>query len=349
MRQRLSLWRRNLKDTVRAVAKTLPARSSADGVENVARLAEGLTQIDRDELLVSDVVLQKNLNSIVRRFDIRSASAPGRDPVLQLVEKRSRNLKEYRLYRHFASSRNGLGRRIAPRVHLAKRYWLTNPDDYRSLILIDHLAGCGLPDYSEAAAHRLADKMSLISSLPAEEMPWVPKAENRLTPELLNDFVEAATAKGHVESPEAKSLIEAMRRDWHRISALPLDRLPAVPCHNDLHVKNLGVQRIEGRNEYLFFDWEKFGLNYLGSDLHHFLCKSISEPEFKPFFDTLNARYKEIVCKKHRVDERYVDLAALSYGLFRCMTRSVMHKDNKRRRSQMNQVATIFGRMKELL
>jgi hypothetical protein len=51
----------------------------------------------------------------------------------------------------------------------------------------------------------------------------------------------------------------------------------------------------------------------------------------------------------HSVENRIVDLGALSYSLFRSMTRSVIHKNNKRRRMQIDHVIALFRRIKETL
>jgi hypothetical protein len=260
-----------------------------------------------------------------------------------LIEKRSKNRSEYRFYRYVETRQTSSGVSFAPSVYLTKNYWLNNPD-YRTLFVLEHLNECGLPDLSEVTAHQLAERMSLIGRLPVEKLAWVRKADNQLTPELLEEFIAAAIAGGYVEAPETKDAIKEMERDWHKVSELIL---PIVPCHNDLHINNLGLRCREGGKEYVFFDWEKFGLNHAGADLHHFIAKGISEPDFAPFADVLHKRYRDIVSEVHHVERRIVDIGAYSYSLFRSMTCSVMHKNNKKRRMQMNHVTTLFRRLKE--
>jgi len=187
--------------------------------------------------------------------------------------------------------------------------------------------------------------MSMISTLRVNERPWITTAPNQLTPGLLNNFITIARENGHVP-PEVNKILEAMERDWHKLASLHSIGLPLVPCHNDLHILNLGARNTAKGEEYCFFDWEHFALNFLGSDLHHFICLSISQPQFAPFCDALRQQYKDIVCCMHDAKEREVELAGLSYTLYRCMVRSI-----KRGKSgfQMKHVIAIYKRLQELL
>jgi hypothetical protein len=346
MKWHVSSWRSNLKTGFRQAAKKLPSRSSADSLEGVARLAERSTGLSRSRLVISSVTFPKNRTSVVRRFDVRRADTPEGDPILQLIEKRSKTSNEYRFYRYAEIRQTASGVSFVPSIYLTKCYWLNNPDDYRTFFVLEHLKECGLPDLSEVTAHQLAARMSLVSRLPVEQLGWAQRAENQLTPELLEQFIAAAVAGGYVEALITKDALKEIERDWHRVSDLTL---PMVPCHNDLHINNLGLRYREGRKEYVFFDWEKFGLNYVGADLHHFINKGIAEPDLAPFAGLLHKRYRDIVCDVHSVENRIVDLGALSYSLFRSMSRSVMHKNNKKRRMQIDHVIALFRRIKETL
>ena len=337
-----------IKGKIIGALTRLPPRSSAHSSNTIMRVAEHLTQLHQSNFVSTRSVLLKNRKRIVYRIDVRLSDVPDGDPILQLVAKKTRHTIEARLYKHLISRRLRNESRLTPEIHSTKAFWINNPNDYKSFILLEHLPRCGLVDHSSATAHQLAEKMIAISTLCPQEMRWIGKADNELSTELLEQFIAAAEEGGYVTSLETALALEDMRRNWHELFAMQTSGLRLVPCHNDLHIENLGVSIKADRPEYVFFDWEKFGLNYLGSDLHHFITRGISEPDFEPFSEALRKRYREIAADTHGADGRSVDIAALSYSLFRCMTRSVIRRADKKQRVQLNHVVILFRRLREL-
>jgi thiamine kinase-like enzyme len=163
---------------------------------------------------------------------------------------------------------------------------------------------------------------------------------------LLSRFVALVEATGPIDDPATRRQLEGMRDGCRQALAIQDRELPWVPSHNDLHLNNVCMLPLESAaGRFVFIDWEAFGFNYAGADLHHFVRLGILEPERAEFFDALRRRCLERLSDMHRLDMRVADLGAHAYALRRAMRRAVLARDA----SELRLARRIYDRLMRLL
>ncbi len=311
-----------------------------DGGDLVTSTAERLSGMERSEFTLRSSVLRKNSRALIQLHEVFPASNPNAgEPALRIVEKRAESPAEYRFYR-FVSGEQPQPK-VAPELYAASDAGRRAKDGLRYLMLMEHLPRQGLPE----TAHRLADSIADISAL---ALPTTMRAKraSAMSERLLSRFVALVQSTGLIDDPATRRQVEGMPDGCRRALAIQDRQLPWVPSHNDLHLNNVRMPAADAAaGRFVFIDWEAFGLNYAGADLHHFVRLGILEPERAEFFDALRRRCLERLSDMHRLDRRVADLGAHAYALRRAMRRAVLARDT----SELRLALRIYDRLMRLL
>ncbi|HEX2217041.1 MAG TPA: phosphotransferase, partial [Xanthobacteraceae bacterium] len=155
-----------------------------------------------------------------------------------------------------------------------------------------------------------------------------------------------AEEAGEIGDTLNRDRLAAMMEGWARVQAIADRELPLIPSHNDLAPGNTCQLAAEGGDpRFVFIDWEAFGLNFAGADLHHFLRLAIVNPAYAPFFEELRRRYFERMHDVHGYDCVATDIGAHVYALYRSMLRAV----NKKKGSELHVAMAIYAKLTTLL
>jgi hypothetical protein len=333
---------RNLWKEMRRLASFDGAR--LDGGELVTGTAERLSGMERSEFTLRSSVLRKNSRALIQLHELFPAANPNAgEPVLRIVEKRAESPAEYQFYR-FVSGEQPQPR-VAPELYAASDAGRRAKDGLRYVMLFEHLPRQGLPDLSTETAHRLADSIGDISALALPSTIGARRASS-MSERLLSRFIALVEATGPIDEPATRRQVEGMRDVCRQALAIQDRELPWVPSHNDLHLQNVCMLPLDGAaDRFVFIDWEAFGLNYAGADLHHFVRLGILEPGRAAFFEALRQRCLERLRDMHRLDMRVADLGAHAYALRRAMRRAVLASDA----SELRLALQIYDRLMRLL
>ena len=322
---KFSKVRRRLSRQFRAVAGFWTPR--VDHADVIAAVAERLTSKQRADLSIEGRVLRNDRRRLVTTHEVSLAVATGQRsaPLLRLVEKRAADPQEHRFYCSVAGRPDGP--RLAPQLYAATDHGFLARDPRRYVIVMEHMPRLGLPSESTRTAHDLAAAISGIAALPAEMHPHN-KRYNRLSGRLLSRFLGLVHETGSIHDPATCRGAAEMSRQWHRLSAIAKLKLPWLPSHNDLHPDNLcPIDDAKRDGSFVFIDWEAFGQNYAGADLHHFIRLGLLEPELAPFCTALRQRYAELLREMHGLDVELVEIGAHAYALRRCMRRTLLGRN----------------------
>ena len=82
----------------------------------------------------------------------------------------------------------------------------------------------------------------------------------------------------------------------------------------------------KGGVRFVFIDWEAFGPNYAGAELHHFLRDGVENADVAGFYAELRASYSQRMQALHGIDPRTVDLGAHLYALRRSLRRALLER-----------------------
>jgi hypothetical protein len=331
---------RKLWEHLRMLASA--GRAPGENIELTASIAARLKGVRRTEFVLRASVLQKNSRALIRLHEVVSAAAPdSKSPMLRIIEKRSIKPEEHAFYRIAADQK--LEAAPAPELYAAFDAGFAIRDPLRYVVYLEHLPRPGLPDQSTETAYRLADSISAVARL---KLPptFRPRRAIQLSEDLLSEFLRHAGAAGRRDTAACRGL-EKMAIEWPQILMVRALGLPVLPSHNDLHVRNICLVRGPRAEEFVFIDWEAFGMNYAGADLHHFLRDAVLKPDLFPFFQALRSRFLERVRDIHSVDSRMIDLGAHAYALTRSMSRVIKGG----RTCELHLSLEISNRLKQLL
>jgi hypothetical protein len=315
---------RRLWKEIRRLASFDGAR--LDGVELVTSTAERLSRMERSEFALRSSVLSRNSRALIELHELfPAANAHPGEPALRIVEKRAANPDEYRFYRFVSGEQPEP--KVAPKLYAASETGRRAKDGLRYVLLIEHLPRQGLPDFSTATAHRLADSIGDISALALPSTMGAKRA-SFMSERLLSRFIALVEATRPIGDAAPRRRLEGMREGCRQALAIQARELPWVPSHNDLHLNNVCTLPPDGANgRFVFIDWEAFGLNYAGADLHHVVRLGVLEPGHAAFFEALRQRCLERLSDMHRLDMRVADLGAHAYALRRAVRRAVLGRD----------------------
>lgn len=315
------------------INKLLPDTRTSEVSRDVYFHAQRITGLSQNHLVVSNDTLRASEHKKVILFNVTSNKNP--DAQAELVQIRTNSRQEFRVYHHQAIADDWNS--VAPRVYSAMERPPFAPGSHYFSIIVERVH-IGLPDYSVGTARALAKKIAAISHLPIRKLPWASHYHRDLgSPVLLESFVREASARNLV-TPELQNLI----RDWDRIIG-SYQGLRLVPCHNDLNYPNISYRVEQGEDKnVLFLDWKQFNLNYLGSDMHHLVKRSIAKPKFTGLFENTYKEYKNLIIEAHRVSEDEIDRAALTYALLRCLWRGVRTGGGV---LQVNELGALYDRL----
>lgn len=312
--------RRRFRDTI---SGSIPVVAAGHNLEDVA---ERLTGLQRSELSIGSRVLKDNRRAIVNLHSVssRGIQAKAGTGHIRIVEKRAIKPYELDFYRIVQSRNRGAGQTLGPELYGTADVARSAGDPRRYTIFLQHLPRSGLPDRSRATAHRLAERICAISSLSLEGYTRSPRP-HELTSDILSRFIAVAETKNGLADGAKRQAVEAIRKDWPRMSEIAAMRLRRVPCHHDLHLENIRHLPDGGGDRFVFIDWEEFGCNYLGADLHNLICLGLSDPSYAAFCEAIKERYIDRARETHGVDRQSIDLGAHAYALRRCMLRAVQN------------------------
>jgi hypothetical protein len=352
---------RGLRRARKAIRRVLPFRTRRrpngaaplERAELTSIVAERLSGLERNQFSVTSSLLHstaRTSTSLHRVFRLSSV-ATGAPPIAAFVEKRSSRRAEYRFYKLISKWSVPPGDSIRPSVTIAPMLYAAQdegaaaPDGRRFVVMIEKISKRGFPQFSTRAAGLLADCIYEVSTISLASYRNPPRRRNEFTPELLERFIEFAASTGQMEDAATRRGIGAMRREWDTLCGAALASLPSIPCHNDLHVDNVLFTRQGEREAWVFIDWEQFGLNHVGADLHHFIRSGLEDTGFGPFSCALLDRYSERMADGHAVDRQTVSVGAHAYALHRCVERTLRRRDVL----QIRLAVRLFERMQLLL
>ena len=200
-------------------------------------------------------------------------------------------------------------------------YRVSKREGYAS-IFMDFVPSVG-SDFKrgEAEAQAFARAVARISSVDRER---VPEAANMISSTLVQQFGEMAIDGGLLAraSPATRLLFDECMVNSKAITINVRDRLPLVPCHNDLGIANIALREDRGSPAFCFIDWGKYSLNFAGSDFHHFHFEWFLHGRNREFLDTVLATYVAAMAEQNfRLEVADVQLAATHYALQRAMSR----------------------------
>lgn len=314
-------------------------RATRQSIEHVHIIARALAPASYD---VRTVMLQAREQSQLYRYDIYTDRS---DAVLRIVEKRSSNSREHVFYRCLEMLRGGHAD-VAPKMYGIHQSSLLSIPEFRTHFFLEYIPNIGLPDLSDATATKLAQSMIKIAGLPIGEAQGVHNASTRRDVEFLDQFLAVAIDNGHVGEAVSTSELNRMETDWHSLSERELGTMYLVPCHNDLHRMNLGRRDLGRNGDFVFFDWEHFALNQLGSDLHHFISSGLVMEGWSKFSATLQNEYGRLAEHTYGISRNDLHYAAYSYTLYKCMIRSIRRKKDA---LQIRAAVAIFDRLRGMV
>jgi len=335
---RLKSFIRTLTSRLNSCLKSLgnKGQGPTDPIGNniIENLAGEVIGADASVLDLACKYLKNDQNSLVCEHSIRAMSAYNSEQyVLRVIEKRTNNVSEYEFYRYLCSNPLDRDFRITPTVYSVVEHEDGGTNQFKFSIVMENLEKIGLKDFSHLSACKLAEALSCIPSLSVEEMPLLRISPNKITSDLVDQFVSLAIWHNQTDSAAQEAELESMRKNAKCIGKIDLSQVPLVPCHNDIHLKNLFFYQEKEKESYVFIDWEQFGLNYLGADVHHFLRRGSAgmrhaavKYNFVDFVDKLYDEYRSLLCDAYELKHSEFDKSAYYYSLFRCMQRSVERK-----------------------
>lgn len=315
-------------------------RASRHSMERVHLIAHALTPAEDYD--IKTVTLQKRQRSRLYRHEIYTG---GGDAALTIIEKQSNNSREHGFYACIAEASRDAQTEIAPEVYSIYQNSLLGAPEFRNHIFLEHLPSIGLPDLSETTAINIAHSMIKIAEFSIGETRGIRQAPKRFNARFLEEFVEAVTQNGHLEATVSAAKLQAMKADWHMLSERDLGSTRLVLCHNDLHRLNVGRRGRNRSGDFVFFDWEQFAFNHLGSDLHHFVSSGLIMPDWSRFSATLQNEYCRLAEQAYGARRQDIDFAAYSFGLYKCMMRSIRRKKDA---LQIRAAVALFDRLRAI-
>ena len=313
-------------------------------IERVTRTAERVSGIRRTEFALRSSLVKVHSRKLIQLHDVVPASDPSAGmPLVRIFDKCAARSNEYRFYR-IISGQQMVGGPISPTLYAAWKAGF-GPEHRRYTILMECLPRRGLSNLSAATAHCLAERIGDISTI-QRGVGFEDKRTGAMSDDLLSSFVTRADEAGEMSDPASRDRLAAMIEGWKQVQAIAERELPLIPSHNDLAPRNtcqLGAEG--GAPRFVFIDWEAFGLNYAGADLHHFLRLAIAEPAYASFFQELRRHYLERMRDLHGFDGLATDVGAHTYALYRSMIRAV----KKKRAAELHIATEIYAKLKPLL
>jgi ubiquinone/menaquinone biosynthesis C-methylase UbiE len=173
----------------------------------------------------------------------------------------------------------------------------------------------------EAEATALARSVARISSVDSSA---VPQAANMISSTLVQQFGETVIEGGLLARarPATQALFDDCMVNSKAIGLDVRDRLPVVPCHNDLGIANIALLDNRGTPAFCFVDWGKYSLNFAGSDFHHFHFEWFLHGKNREFLETVFRTYVTAMAEQDlHFSVADAQLAATYYALQRAMSR----------------------------
>ena len=225
------------------------------------------------------------------------------------MEKRAPR-KEYRAYRQLEKcdkQKPGLG----PEVYFAREY------RNGATLLVEHLPQvAGVFAQTTENALCLADRIFEISLLSPIDAHRLHEASDISRPGIFDLFLAAPQRASNNAGESMRKRCEELARRFAGQQVMSTK----VPCHNDLHWNNIsaGTGQSDG-GDFRFIDWELFGLNWIGADLHFFVRRALAGRIQMNFWQALLGRYAERAERTFRADQATIELAAYCYALYRSL------------------------------
>lgn len=259
-------------------------------------------------------VVRKSPKSMITLHDVttrRHRASFGTHPgaPVRFVEKRSVTDLEFRLYDQLM--------RIEGRPAIAPRLHAFGPDTeagspYGFVGFLDYVSGRSILRKEKGDADLLAKAVALITDLPI-----VPGSQRGL------EFEEAIEGLRSARSidPIAK-LFQA--REWEEIDRQISEvetyvrgLQPAMrPAHGDLHPLNFFICAEGDDVSIRIVDWERFAGRPVGTDLYHYVIRSIIHDSLGDFMERLALTYAARV-ERLGVGARDIETAALCAAFWR--------------------------------
>jgi hypothetical protein len=330
----------------RARRRAAAKRAPQEHPELATNIAARLTGLGPADFVFRVSVVSAKNRAFIRLHEVLPAACPeSNTPLVRIVEKCSARPQEYQFYRLCADRAGAARRAPAPLLYHAIDIGFQLRNHLRYVIYFEHVERRALASRSPEIAQALARSLSALSTL---DLPPGFQARNalRLSPDLLAKLISHVEAAGYTRHAATAKKLEEMVAGWPRILAVRQLNLPSVPSHNDLHVHNVRLRSdCAGEPEVVFIDWEAFGWNYVGADLHHFVRETVVQPELTPFFEALRSRYVERVRKNYSIGRLQVDIGAYAYALTRAISRVIRKGD----RRELHVVFRLYARVAGLL